>query len=242
MSESILQFAGNMFVGPIWPASLLVCMLAIYTVFALIGLVDLDVDLPELEMPDLDVPDLDMPGFDVPDLDVPDVDADVGDLGLDVVQGIGAATIRWTNFGRVPIVIWGGVFTLGFWTISYMFWHVFDVRRYEPTLVVSTLLTIRNVVLATGIAKVVTQPLIKHFVATPEYDQSRLIGSTCEIISPEATPTFGQAKFRTDAAPLLLNVRTDGAHIVKGNEVRIIGFDPSQRVYQVTSILTEQTS
>ncbi len=237
MSDSVLEFAANLFVGPVWPASILVCLLAIYTTFALIGLVDLDVDMPEIDAPDLDVPDLNVPG-----VDLSGVDADVGDVGFDVIQGIGAATVRWTNFGRVPIVIWGGVFTLGFWVISYMLWHGFDVRHYDPTLVASTLLTIRNVVLATAIAKAVTQPMIRHFVATPPYNQSRLIGATCEIISPEVTSESGQARFRTDAAPLLLNVRTNGPHIRKGEEVRIVSFDSLTRIYQVTHLSSEQTS
>lgn len=248
MLESILSFAGHLFVGPVWPASILVCLLVIYTTLALIGLVDLDVDMPEMDMPGLDVPDLDVPDLDVPDLDVPDIaaaDLEVPDVdvthdgGMDALQGIGGATIRWTNFGRVPIVIWGGVFTLGFWTVSYLLWHGFDVNRYQPTLIASTLLSIRNAVIAVGIAKGVTQPLIKHFVAAPQYDQTRLVGATCEIISIEATPAFGQARFRTSAAPLLLNVRTDGPHIVKGSEVRITGFDSKTRVYQVTSLPSE---
>lgn len=216
MSDSILQFAGHLFVGPVWPASILVCLLAIYTLLALIGLVDLDVDMPDIETPDLDT-----------------------DVDLDALQGIGAASVRWTNFGRVPVVIWGGIFTLGFWIVSYLLWHQFDARRYEPTLIASMLLCLRNIVIATGIAKVCTQPMIKHFIAAPAYDQSRLIGATCEIISMEATPQYGQARFRTDAAPLLLNVRTDGPHIDKGKEVRIVGFDSKTRVYQVTTLPSE---
>lgn len=241
MFDSVLEFAGYLFVGPVWPASLLVCLLAMYATLALIGLVDLGVDLPDLDVPDLDVPDLDLPDLDVPDLDVPDLNVP-GDGGLDVLQGIGGATLRWTNFGRVPIVIWGGVFTLGFWTISYLLWHGFDSKRYDPTLVASTLLSIRNAVIATGIAKLCTQPLIKHFVAAPAYDQTRLVGATCEIISIEATPAFGQARFRTDAAPLLLNVRTDGPHLGKGAEARIIGFDSKTRIYHVTSLPSEPQS
>ncbi len=222
--DSILQFASHLFVGPVWPASILVCLLAIYTLLALIGLVDLDVDMPDIETPDIETLDVDT------------------NVDLDALQGIGAATVRWTNFGRVPVVIWGGIFTLGFWIVSYLLWHQFDVRRYEPTLLASTLLCLRNLVIATGIAKVCTEPMVKHFVAAPAYDQTRLIGATCEIVSVEATPDYGQARFRTDAAPLLLNVRTDGPHIDKGKEVRIVAFDSKTRVYQVTNLPSEASS
>jgi hypothetical protein len=104
------------------------------------------------------------------------------------------------------------------------------------------LLSIRNFVIATAIVKGATQPMLKYFVAPPLYDQRRLLGATCEICTSEATPEFGQAKFRTNASPLLLNVRTDGAHITKGTEVRIIGFDKEKRIYEVTHLPSETQS
>lgn len=219
MPEPLLQLADRMFVGPVWPASILVCLLVVYTIFALIGLIDL--------------------GFDVPDVDL---DADLPDgvaVDADFLHGLGAASLRWTNFGRVPIVMWGGIFAVAFWSISYGLWHTFDVNRYEPSWVPSILLSIRNFVIATGITKAVTQPLLGYFVAPPTYDQKNLLGATCEISTSEATPEFGQAKFRTNASPLLLNVRTDGPHIVKGTEVRIIGYDKEKRIYKVTHLPSE---
>ncbi|MCG8651649.1 MAG: NfeD family protein, partial [Pirellulales bacterium] len=122
-------------------------------------------------------------------------------------------------------------------------WHGFDSYRYEPTWLPSTLLAIRNVVIATAATKGITQPLVRHFVRPPTYNERTLIGATCEICTSEATPEFGQAKFRANAAPLLLNIRTDGAHIPKGTEVRIIGFhDRAKRIYKVTQITSETQS
>ncbi len=96
--------------------------------------------------------------------------------------------------------------------------------------------------IATALTKACTQPLIGYFVAGPSYDEANLIGATCEVSTSEATPEFGQAKFRTNAAPLLLNVRTDGPHIAKGTEVRIVGFDRNKRIYKVTSLPSEAPS
>jgi hypothetical protein len=222
-----------MFVGPVWPASIIVCLLVVYTIFALIGLIDLGFDVPDI---DLD-PSIDL------DVDV-DMGVDVGHVGgahvdVDFLHGLGAATARWTNFGRVPIVIWGGIFAVAFWSVSYWLWHSFDSNRYEPNWFPSILLSIRNFVIATGIAKAATQPMLGYFVDPPSYDSGRLLGSTCEICTTEATPEFGQAKFRTNASPLLLNVRTDGPHISKGTEVRIIGFDKDKRIYKVTHLQPE---
>jgi hypothetical protein len=240
-------FFKQMFVGPLWPASILVCLMVAYTLLVMIGLIDFGVDAPEIDLDpsiDLDV-DVDAPLIDTPDLDATvDVpDADVVPVDSDFLQGLGAATIRWSNFGRVPVVIWGGVFAVSYWTVTYLLWHGFDSNRYEPTLLPSLLLTIRNLVIGVAVTKMLTQPMVKHFVAPPSYTQHRIIGATCEVCTTEATPDFGQAKFRTNAAPLLLNVRTDGPHISKGQEVQIIGFhDKDKRIYKVAPLSSENQS
>lgn len=239
-----------MFVGPVWPASILVCLLIVYTILAVIGLIDFGFDVPDVDLDPsldvgLDVPDVHVPDvhIDVPDVDMPDVDVPDGvHVDVDFLHGLGAATVRATNFGRVPVILWGGIFAVAFWSLSYGLWHTFDSNRYEPLWLPSILLSIRNFVIATGITKAATQPLLGYFVDPPSYDHKKLLGATCEICTSEATPEFGQAKFRTNASPLLLNVRTDGSHIGKGTEVRIIGFDKIKRIYKVTHLQSETQS
>ena len=249
------QIIEELFVGPLWPASILACLMIGYTMLAAIGLVDLDFGAPDIDL-DVDVPDL---GVDVPDVavDVPDVGVDVPDVGVDadvavdapdgdvphvssdLFGGLAGLAVRWTNFGRLPIVIWGGVFTVAYWGITAWLWYAFDSNRYAPTWLPSTLLAVRNFVIATAITKVITQPMLKLIKNPIKYGKDQLLGCTCEISSIEATPTFGQAKFRTDASPLLLNVRTNGPAIAKGTEVRIIGFDKEKRIYTVTNLEVE---
>ncbi|QDT12952.1 OB-fold-containig protein [Planctomycetes bacterium K23_9] len=237
MSEIVTQFSDNFLVGPIWPASIMLALMIIYSGVAALGVgdfdagLDVDVDMNvDLDVPDLDVVDVDMGGGGVEG-------ADLNHPGL--FGSLGAMTVRWSNFGRIPIAIWGGVFTLALWGISYSLWHGFDVHRYSATLIPSILLTIRNAVIAVLITKPVTQPLVGKFDKEPGYDSSRMLGSTCEISSIEANPSYGQAKFRTNAAPLLLNVRTDGSTFPRGTEVRIIDFNRSKRIYTVTKINSE---
>lgn len=239
MPDSLIQLAERMFVGPVWPASILVCLLVVYTIFALIGLIDFGFDVPDVDLdPSLDL-DVDLSvDVDVPTADVPDG----AHLDVDFLHGLGAATVRATNFGRVPVVLWGGVFAVSFWAISYGLWHGFDFESHVPTLMESTWLSIRNFVIAMVITKCVTQPMLGYFVDPPSYDHKKLLGATCEICTTEATEQFGQAKFRTNASPLLLNVRTDGSHIPKGTEVRIIGFDKNKRIYKVTHLQPETHS
>jgi hypothetical protein len=67
-SETTALLVEQMFVGPLWPASILICVLVAYTLLAMVGLIDFGIDAPEI---DLD------PGLDIDpaiDIDVPDVD------------------------------------------------------------------------------------------------------------------------------------------------------------------------
>ncbi len=240
MLESMNQIFEEIFVGPLWPASILACLMIGYTLLAAIGLVDLDFGAPDVDLDvdiDIDVPDV---GVDVPDVGVDAPDGDLPEVSSDLFGGLGGMAVRWTNFGRLPIVIWGGIFTIAFWAVSAWLWFTFDVNNYSPpTWMSSTLLTIRNFVIATAVTKGFTQPMLRFFVEPTKYNKDHLMGCTCEISSIEATPTFGQAKFRTDASPLLLNVRTNGSTIPKGTEVRIVGFDSEKRIYTVTNLEAE---
>ncbi|MEO1614599.1 MAG: hypothetical protein AAFV88_02040 [Planctomycetota bacterium] len=258
MERIIDDFAAQMFVGPVWPASILVCLMVMYTVVALIGLIDLNLDAPDIDLDadvgiDIDTPDLDLDGLDLdgPDLDLGgDVDAGNVDLSggdaaigqagsFEFLTGLMTTTVRWTNFGRMPLILWVGVFAMIYWSVSYGLWHVYDSHRYSSDLFPSVLLGVRNLVMAIVATKIATQPFVDKFQPPPAYDKKRLLGATCEISSITASETFGQAKFRTNAAPLLLNVRTTGNEIPKGTEVRIIDFKPAQRLYIVTDIEPE---
>lgn len=236
-----------MFVGPVWPASILACLMVVYTLVAVMGLADFGFDAPDIDIdvdPGIDFdPGIDMdPGVNA-DVDMGvDAHADGVEVGSDLFGGIAGLTIRATNFGRVPVVIWGGIFTVAFWMVSYYLWHNFDSNQYGPSWLSSTLLSVRNLVIAVAITKGITQPILGQFIDPPSYTNRIILGATCEICTHEATPEFGQAKFRTDASPLLLNVQTDGANIPKGTEVRIIGYDKDKRVYKVTQLQPETPS
>ncbi|MEL7266533.1 MAG: hypothetical protein AAFP69_17225, partial [Planctomycetota bacterium] len=141
-----------MLVGPVLPASLMLGVMLVYAMIAMVGLIggletaDLemdtpDVDLPDLDVPDVDLPDLDLPEIEVPDVEVPGLDVDV-DVGVDAMGAdipgvefassptliehalsLGGSTLRWSNIPRIPLVVWGGIFTTIFWCVSYFLWH-----------------------------------------------------------------------------------------------------------------------
>lgn len=245
--ETIVTFLERLFVGPVWPASIMVCLLLAYTLVALLGIFDLDLDVDADVSPDMDLggPDLGGPDVGGPDVSGPELggaDASGPEIGGDLLGGIGGMTVRWMNLDRLPLILWLSAFTVSFWAVSYFLWYGFDVRRYSPTLVTSLLLTARNVVIATTVTKFVTEPLSRLFVPPPQYSPSTLIGQHCTVSTSEVNESFGQAKFRTDAAPLLLNIRTDGEHLAKGTRVQIIAFDADRRLYKVTAAPEEVSS
>ncbi|WP_153558863.1 OB-fold-containig protein [Roseimaritima sediminicola] len=253
MWNAVETFLDAVFAGPMWPASVLMGLLLCYLVLSLIGAVDMDLDGPDADLggdPGMDLDAADLPDAPDADFDV-DVDAAAGsptaDLegahqASDLFGGAGAMTLRWLNLGKIPIIIWAGTFTLLFWSVSWLLWNHFDIPRYEPTLLTSVLLSIRNVVIAVGLTKLATGPMTRIFAPEPQYDAACLMGKECTVSTSKATAEFGQAHYRTDAAPLLLNIRTDGPQLTKGDRARIIGFDPHKRIYIVSQVDPEVPS
>lgn len=206
----LTEFVNTSFTGPVWPSSVLILLLLAYSVLVFSGFAD-----PEMKP------------------------VDFGGDGQTSFAGnagsVGGATIRWMNLDRVPLIVWVVVFGFAWWVLSLVFWSEFDSRRYEPTFLVSCLLAVRNAVIAAGATKFLTWPMISWFEVSAPYNPEQLVGECCEIDTGEATPDFGRAKFKTDGAPLLLNVRTTGETLVKGQSAKIVDFDPELRIYTVQS-------
>ena len=210
------EFFEVLFTGPVWPPSVLICLLLAYSVLILLGYFELDLGLS--------------------DFTGEDVGSDWGDSGA----SLGALTTRWLNLDSIPIFIWFGTFGFCWWVLSLGLWIQIDQARYEPTLVSSLILAGRNLVIAILITKVVTYPLKRFFERGSAYRPEHLVGNTCEIETTEATEEFGRARYRTDGAPLLLNVRTRGESLKKGDTAQIIDFDPQSKIYFVQSVEAQQ--
>lgn len=153
------------------------------------------------------------------------------------------APTKWLNLRSVPFLVWMGIFTIAWWTISVICWMSVDewlIGNPGPTM--TGLLIVRNLAFTLPLTKAITQPMIGWFADTGSLDSQSLIGGEAEICSYDATPENGQAKFKTGAAPLLLNVRTDGPHLIKGTRVWITHYDSNKRVYLVSATTTDSKS
>lgn len=213
-----MEFFQGLIAGPVLPATIVAGLMVCWGLFAIFGAMDL-----EIPSGDMDV----------------DLDVDVADVSVGNVTS-GFNLLAWLNLGRVPLVLWAGVFAIGFWFVSISSWLFVEKMFFEewPGFLWSVLLSAKSFVIAIFLTKFATAPMGKWF-DVQEVSAKNLVGQECEISSLEATPDFGQVKYKTEGAPLLLNVRTDGPHLAKGTRVWIIHYDAQKRVYVVTPTGTE---
>jgi hypothetical protein len=165
-------------------------------------------------------------GFDALDFDL-DLDSNTSDGSLGGMLGAGAVSLKFLNIGQLPINIWGSVFSFSFWLVS-MIWP-----SEAATFGGFALILLRNAAIALVATKLLTQPLRGKFDPREPENAADLVGSVGEVITAEVNPQGGQARFRADAAPLLLNVRSSQSIIAKGEQVEIVAYDHQRRLYTV---------
>lgn len=227
---------------PVLPATILLCIMLFWAGMVILGTIDLHHALHIPDPPSLDLPDHVEIVTTTPPVDALPQNSDgfheavaAGKVGFTLVA------IRWLNLSGVPIIVWSAVFTVTWWAISALNWVILDKRFIEnPGSAWTTILVLRNLIMALMATKVITLPIRRAFEHRDENSfPLDLIGKECTISSSEATPEFGLVKYPTGGAPLLLNVRTDGAHIPRGTPVWIIHYDAARRVYIVSPTTTK---
>ncbi len=162
------------------------------------------------------------------------LDAHADGDASDLFTSLGSFTLRWLNLSEMPFMIWLSIFALVWWAASVLFLIAVDVPLLgKPATLWSILLIARNLLIAGLLTKLITRPFRGWYVSESLTSQS-LIGQECEICSLDATTEYGQVRFKTDGAPLLLNVRTDGPDLPKGTRVWITHYDATRRAYIVS--------
>lgn len=214
-----MELLNALFSGPVLPATFLFGLMVAWSLLAMLGTVDLKV-----------------PGADL-DLDI-DVDMDSG--GVSGTDGMSVLFLKWLNLRNIPIVLWLSAFAVLWWVVSAGLWLMVDSMFFEsPGWIWSAILAVKNILITLPLTKWVTSPMGKWFIIE-HLSASDLVGKECEISSLEANADFGQAKFKTEGSPLLLNIRTDGEHLVKGTPVWITHYDAQNRIYIVTPTGTDR--
>jgi hypothetical protein len=208
----MIEFIEHCFTAPILPASVLIVLIIVYGVMVILGAVD-------IELFDLD--------FDA------DVDIEGG------ITSIGFVTLKFLNIGNVPVMIWVTIFGFFWWTASLLIWQFHDYANQVEGIWSIAPIVLRNMVIAVVGTKFATEPMRKFFDHTDNYKPADLVGRACHITTYEATTESGQAKLKTDAAPLLIDVRTDGEVLSKGESATIVDVDLDANIYFITKTDTE---
>lgn len=211
----MVDFLQSVIAGPVLPATILLCILLLWSILTISIGVGFDLDSHAH-------------GF-------------IDSLGHVTWDGIGSITMfpmRWLNMRDIPLILWLAVFSLVWWTVSIVLFIYVDTSLLGvPGWLISSMLVVRNLAIALPLTKLCTQPM-RGWMSTSNFESKSLVGKEAEISSYEATSEHGQVKYKTDAAPLLLNVRTDGPHLEKGTRVWITHYDPKRRVYIVSATTT----
>jgi len=160
----------------------------------------------------------------------------------DALGSVVLTPTKWLNLRSVPLILWLCVFAITWWGASITWWLALDDWLVkDPGPLLTAVLVVRNLACGVFLTKFITAPMQGWFQNTPQLNAQSLLGSEAEICSYDATPEHGQAKFKTGAAPLLLNVRTDGPHLPKGTRVWITYYDSQRRVYLVSPTTTDDS-
>lgn len=240
-----MELITAIFSGPVLPATLFLGILLIWSLLALLGAIDFDVTGTGADIGgDVGGADFSASADGVSQLGGAGTGgvttgSAAGGAGLEPSAAAGTASIglvasRWLNLNSVPLAIWTACFGVLWWFTSAMLWVIVDQYFFSPLgWLWSSVLVFRNVLVAATATKLLTNPIRPWFVQE-RITATSLIGRECSISSSEATPSFGLVKLPTDGSPLLLNVRTDGEHLVQGTRVWITHYDAKRRVYIVS--------
>ena len=217
----MVEFLEMCVAGTNFASSALLGVVLVYWLFVLSGVLGLDILDFDLDM-DADVGgDIDVDG---------DLDVDVGEPGaLGSMLGMGVVVLRFLNIGRVPLMLWISVFALALWALTMFL----DKPENHVTISHDLLILLRNAVIAVACTKVLTQPLQGRFDPVEAGTVRDLVGRECTVVTPTVTETSGQVRCATEAAPLLLNARTKGEPLAKGDRAVIVEVNLSQGIYYV---------
>ena len=212
------------------PYTVLLMITLMYWASVIIGALDISV---------LDI-DMDMDAHADLHVDL-DVDADV-DAHADAdahahAGGFLSPLLRFFfSVGEIPLSIVLSFLFVAMWSISVL---GNSLLGNTTSGLLALALFVPNFLLSVFVARIVSTPFRAIFrqLGKNPADMAHAVGSTCVIVTSEATESFGQAEVTTTGAPLLLNVRTTkGVTLSKGDKAVIFDQDREKSVYLIRQL------
>lgn len=139
--------------------------------------------------------------------------------------------VAFFNLGRMPLMVFLSFVFLPLWVGSIL------VNYYtgNKSLLLGLAFLVPLFIGSLFVAKFLTRPFVKLFTAMEkDHDAGAVvIGKVCTVLLPATASQLGQASVRANGAPLMLNVRSLGAPLAKGETALVIAFDTVRRCYLV---------
>jgi len=164
------------------------------------------------------------------DFKTADLHADAGHLPGAHADWFNGA-LAFFNLGRVPLMLFVSFVALPLWVGSILANYYTD----NTSLLRGLLFLLPLLLASLFVAKVLTQPFVRLFAALEkDHDGGALaLGKVCTVLLPATASQLGQATVRIDGAPLMLNVRTTGRPLGKGETALVIDYDTPRRCYLI---------
>jgi len=139
--------------------------------------------------------------------------------------------LAFFNLGRIPLMIFLSFVFLPLWVGSILL----NYYTGNTSLLLGLAFLLPLFIGSLFVAKFLTLPFVKLFAALEkDHDGGAVvIGKVCTVLLPATADHLGQASVRIDGAPLMLNVRSTGGPLAKGETALVIDFDAPRRCYLI---------
>lgn len=148
-------------------------------------------------------------------------------MGISWLNG----ALAFFNLGRIPLMVFLSFVFLPLWVGSILLNYYTGNASALLGLAFCAPLFIGSLF----VAKFLTLPFVKLFSALEkDHDEgAAVLGKLCTLMLPATAKQLGQAAVRINGAPLMLNVRSTGTPLGKGETALVIDFDAVRKCYLV---------
>ena len=150
-------------------------------------------------------------------------------------DGVGTSwlngALAFFNLGRIPLMVFLSFVFLPLWVGSILA----NYYTGNTSWLLGLAFLLPLLIASLFVAKLLTLPFVKLFTAMEkDHDAGAVvIGKVCTVLLPATASQLGQASVPADGAPLVLNVRSTGTPLAKGETALVIAFDAVRRCYLI---------
>ncbi len=219
LSKGMDPFYQNIASFPTAMFTFVLAICVLYWLFAVLGVVDIDV-------------------LDIDGLDIDGAEADLGTGSeTSTANALAGVMLKFGLYG-VPVTIIISFLSLFGWLVSY--YGVHFLSALIPSGMLRFLFGVLVLISAFWVAVLITAVIIKLlrplFQKVEQQTIKRVLGQTAVVRTLKVTDSFGEAVLNDGGAGLILKVRTSNDQVfAKGDKVVLLEYLEASNVYRVIS-------